>query len=57
MGFGYPGKILFMDLSTRAIEFRRTPKDIYLRFLGGSGLGVKLLSAAFHKYAYDSVRP
>jgi aldehyde:ferredoxin oxidoreductase len=44
MGFGYSGKVLFVDLSTKAIDIRRIREGIYLHYLGGSGLGVKLLT-------------
>ena len=44
MGFGYSGKVLFVDLSTKAIDIRRIREGVYLHYLGGSGLGVKLLT-------------
>ncbi len=44
MGLGYSGKVLFVDLTTRATVTRRIHEDVYFRYLGGSGLGVKLLT-------------
>jgi aldehyde:ferredoxin oxidoreductase len=44
MGLGYSGKVLFVDLSTQAIDIRRIREGVYLHYLGGSGLGVKLLT-------------
>jgi aldehyde:ferredoxin oxidoreductase len=44
MGLGYSGKVLFVDLSTKAIDIRRIREGVYLHYLGGSGLGVKLLT-------------
>lgn len=41
---GHSGKVLFVDLSTRAIGIRRIRNHFYRHYLGGSGLGVKLLS-------------
>ena len=44
MASGYTGKVLFVDLTTKAIAIRRIAEDVHLRYLGGSGLGVKLLT-------------
>lgn len=44
MGSGYAGKVLFVNLSTRATTIRRIHEGVFLRYLGGSGLGVKLLT-------------
>lgn len=44
MGSGYTGKLLFVDLSTKVIETRRIDGAVYRRYLGGSGLGVRLLT-------------
>ncbi|MGH7410176.1 MAG: aldehyde ferredoxin oxidoreductase family protein, partial [Candidatus Methylomirabilis sp.] len=44
MGAGYTGKLLFVDLSAKTIETRRIDGAVYRRYLGGSGLGVKLLT-------------
>lgn len=40
---GYMGKMLFVNLSTGAIEDRPLPKDVAKNFLGGPGLGAKIL--------------
>jgi aldehyde:ferredoxin oxidoreductase len=45
MAFGFTGKILFVDLTTKSLEVRRIDGTLYRRYLGGSGLGVKLLTA------------
>ena len=44
MGLSYSGKILFVNLTTQAIEVRQIDEDLYRRYLGGSGLGVRLLT-------------
>ena len=44
MGFGYSGKVLFVDLSTRTIDIRRIHDGLYRRYLGGSGLGARFLA-------------
>ena len=40
---GYMNKFLFIDLSNKKFEFRNTNIEIYEEFLGGKGLGLKLL--------------
>lgn len=40
---GYMGKILWVDLSTRELREEEVPTEVYQRFLGGYGLGVKYL--------------
>ncbi len=40
---GYLGKVLFVDLSTAAIEVKTLSDDIYRQYLGGYGLGVRVL--------------
>jgi aldehyde:ferredoxin oxidoreductase len=44
MASGYTGKVLFVDLTTKAIGIRQIREDVHLRYLGGSGLGTKLLT-------------
>jgi len=44
MGLGYTGNLLFVDLSTKTIATRQIEEALYRRYLGGSGLGVKLLT-------------
>ncbi len=44
MGTGYTGKALFIDLGARTAEARRIDDSLYRRYLGGSGLGAKLLT-------------
>jgi aldehyde:ferredoxin oxidoreductase len=43
MTFGYWGKILIVDLSSPKIKKMELPEEIYKNFLGGSGLGVRLI--------------
>ena len=40
---GYWGKILHVDLSTRQIEVESPPEQLYRDYLGGYGLGVRVL--------------
>ncbi len=40
---GYMGKILRVDLSTRKIETEELTDAVAEKFLGGSGLGAKIL--------------
>ncbi|UCB46442.1 MAG: aldehyde ferredoxin oxidoreductase family protein [Spirochaetota bacterium] len=40
---GYMGKILRIDLSTRKIETEQLSDEVALKFIGGSGLGAKIL--------------
>ena len=41
--FGYMGKLLFVNLSTGAIEIRALPEEDARNFLGGYGIGAKVL--------------
>jgi aldehyde:ferredoxin oxidoreductase len=43
MSKGYWGKILSVDLSSGKIEVESLPEEIYRHYLGGYGLGVRLL--------------
>jgi len=47
--YGYAGKILFVDLSSRKIKTEPLDKGLAEKFIGGPGLGFKLL--------YDSLKP
>ena len=40
---GYWGKALFVNLSTGSIEIKALPDEIYRHYLGGYGLGVRVL--------------
>jgi len=40
---GYMGKVLFVDLTSNAYEERALTEDIYREFIGGYGLGVRVL--------------
>src|SRR5215217_1982122 len=43
MPFGYHGQYLRIDISTRTAEHVPLPDSVLRKFIGGSGLGVKLL--------------
>jgi aldehyde:ferredoxin oxidoreductase len=40
---GYTGRILLVDLTTRKVETRSLPDELYQKYLMGSGLGARLL--------------
>jgi aldehyde:ferredoxin oxidoreductase len=40
---GYAGKILFVDLSRQSIKEETLPENVYRAFIGGYGLGVRVL--------------
>ena len=40
---GYAGKLLFVDLSKREIRVERPDEKLYRDFIGGNGLGGKIL--------------
>jgi len=40
---GYMGKVLFIDLTSGAIKEKSPSEDIYRDFIGGAGLGVRIL--------------
>ncbi|MBN2061183.1 MAG: aldehyde ferredoxin oxidoreductase family protein [Deltaproteobacteria bacterium] len=46
---GYMGKMLFVDLSSKAIEERDISEELAMNFIGGYGIGVKIL--------YDMMKP
>jgi len=43
MLYGYAGKILRVNLTTGAVQTEDTPRELAEKFLGGRGLGAKLL--------------
>ena len=43
MGFGYMGKIMWVDLSTGAITFEDLPDSFYEQVLSGAGLAARIL--------------
>ncbi len=43
MGYGYFGKVLLADLSSGSITEKTIPDQVYKDFLGGNGLGAKLI--------------
>ena len=51
MSFGYMGKILWVDLTTRSIQIQEEEiqDNLYKKFLTGYGLGAKLI--------FDKLRP
>jgi len=46
---GYTGKILFVDLTTGSMREEPPPESLYRDFIGGTGLGVRIL--------YEHVKP
>jgi len=40
---GYNGKVLFIDLSSGSIKEERLPEKVYHEFIGGLGVGVRVL--------------
>lgn len=40
---GYAGKILFVDLTTGKAKEETPPESLYRDFIGGTGLGVRIL--------------
>lgn len=46
---GYTGKILFVDLTAGVIKEETPPEKIYRDFIGGTGLGVRIL--------YEHIKP
>lgn len=40
---GYNGKVLFVDLSSGSIEEESLPEQVYRDFIGGQGLGARIL--------------
>ncbi|MBE0448496.1 MAG: aldehyde ferredoxin oxidoreductase family protein, partial [Actinobacteria bacterium] len=46
--FGWTGKILKVDLTNRGISREEIPEDILFAYLGGRGLGVRLMRDYFH---------
>ncbi|MCP3954190.1 MAG: hypothetical protein GY697_18535, partial [Desulfobacterales bacterium] len=43
MGFGYMGKVLWVDLGTGEISEEEVPDKVYRRYLSGTGLGAYFL--------------
>ena len=43
MANGYMNKFLFIDISSKRFEFRETIKEDFEEFIGGKGLGLRLL--------------
>ena len=46
---GYMGKILFVDLTTGTIKDESPPESLYRDYIGGTGLGVRIL--------YERIKP
>jgi aldehyde:ferredoxin oxidoreductase len=40
---GYAGKILFVDLTTGKVKEESPPESLYRNFIGGTGLGIRIL--------------
>ena len=43
MASGYNGKVLFVDLSSGSIKEECLPEKVYRDFIGGQGLGARIL--------------
>ena len=43
MDRGYMGKVLFVDLTSGSIKEKGLPEKVYRDFIGGQGLGVRVL--------------
>lgn len=43
MNYGYAGKLLFINLSTKTFEVKEPGEQLYRKFLGGAGLGTKVV--------------
>ena len=43
MAMAYNGKILFVDLSSKSKKEKTLPESIYRDFIGGQGLGARIL--------------
>ncbi len=46
--FGWTGKLLKIDLSERSVEWQEIPQQLLEEYLGGRGLGVRLMRDHFH---------
>ncbi len=56
MGYGYFGKVLVVDLSSGDLEEKRLPDEVYKDFLGGYGLGAKVIYD-WTKKGYNPLSP
>jgi aldehyde:ferredoxin oxidoreductase len=50
---GYTGKVLIVDLSSGEIREEHPPENLYRQFIGGVGLGVRLI----YEYQTGKVDP
>lgn len=55
--FGYSGKLLFIDLTSKNINIQETPHELIKRFIGGRGLGVVLIRDFITLDSYDHNMP
>lgn len=54
---GYYGRILYIDLSSGKIEKRTIPEEDLVKFIGGRGLGAKILWDYLKKPGIDPLSP
>ncbi|MGB9892335.1 aldehyde ferredoxin oxidoreductase family protein [Thermodesulfovibrio yellowstonii] len=54
---GYYGKLLYIDLSSGKIEKRTVPEEDLAKFIGGRGLGAKILWDHLKKPGIDPLSP
>lgn len=43
MGKGYMGKVMWVNLSQKKVDYEDVPDEMYEKFLSGYGLGAKML--------------
>ena len=54
---GYYGRLLYIDLSSEKIEKRTIPEEDLAKFIGGRGLGAKILLDHLKKPGIDPFSP
>ena len=57
MNFGWTGKILHIDLSNRTSKREELPRQLLEEYLGGRGLGVRLMRDYFQLDPFDPAMP
>jgi Aldehyde:ferredoxin oxidoreductase len=55
--FGWTGKILRVDLTSGTVVREEIPQEILHAYLGGRGLGVRLMRDSFHLQPDDPGLP
>lgn len=57
MNFGWTGKILYIDLSNHSSRIEDIPRQLLVEYLGGRGLGVRLMRDFFQLDPFDPAMP